>query len=111
MEKNWLLVLQKEQSKSVKSVILLTDISIAPQTYNEFELTEGEGADFELKLIGDYAYFAYQMPTNIDTDYENNGFLVETGKARLLPANPNTIKTFNANNTAKIYGQEEQNPV
>jgi hypothetical protein len=100
------MVLQKEQSpKAVQAVILLTDISAYPQTYNEFEITEGDLADFLLKLTGDYRYKVYQMPTNIDTDWENNGIFVELGKARLIAENDIEIPTYNGSQTAKIYGQ------
>lgn len=83
VEQNWLLRFNKDQGER-EYLLFVDDISVAPERYNEFVLSEGEetGDDISFIDLGDYKYEAYQMPDTNDTDY-TRGTLVEIGKMRL----------------------------
>lgn len=101
MEKNWLILFQNEQSKNISGFCLLSDLSTSPDSFNQFEITEG--IHVILGIVGDYQYSVYQMPTDTDTNYLSNGFLVETGKMRLIKENETEIKQYTSENDVKIF--------
>ena len=75
---NWLFVFKKDQGGQVYKSYL-TDVSLSPDNYNEFNLDEDELS----MMTGDYEYRAYQMPDGGSED-ESIGLLVEIGKARVV---------------------------
>jgi len=96
---NWLFVFALEQDDNYTYKSYLTDISLFPERYNNFTLTEG--TDITFKFNGDYEYTVYQMPDGGSTD-ESLGLLVETGKMRLKETETPT-PTFTADNLTNIY--------
>lgn len=80
---------------------MLTDLSVYPESYNKFLITEG--LDFTLGIVGDYKYFVYQMPDETDTDFTNNGYLVEQGKMRLLKEMDADAKQYTSENNVEIF--------
>lgn len=96
---NWLFVFELEQDDNYTYKLYLTDISLFPERYNNFTLTEG--TDITFRFLGDYKYKVYQMPDGGSTD-ESIGLLVETGKMRLKETETIT-PTFTADNLTSIY--------
>ena len=77
---NWLFRFINDQTQR-EYLTFLTDESEATERYNSFPFTEG--VDITFSELGDYAYYAYQMPDTDDTDY-TRGTLVEVGKVRVI---------------------------
>tara|TARA_R110000868_G_scaffold119142_4_gene315662 strand:+ start:5438 stop:5818 length:381 start_codon:yes stop_codon:yes gene_type:complete len=79
----WLFVFKLEQSQGDEEYskrVQFTDLSIETDRYNYFEITEG--VDITFDMVGFYEYYIFQMPDQISTD-ENDGLLVEVGKANI----------------------------
>jgi hypothetical protein len=100
---NWLFRFILEQDKSYEYLKFLTDENANFERYNLFTLVEPTDIDFKFK--GDYAYYIYQMPDTVDTDY-TRGTLVEQGKMRLLNIITPT-STFTPTTTTPIYDSSD----
>ena len=77
---NWLFRFISDQTQK-EYLTFLTDISTDTERYNSFTFIEGTDLTFD--TLGDYGYYAYQMPDTDDTDY-TRGTLVEVGKVRVI---------------------------
>jgi hypothetical protein len=95
---NWFFVFKKDQGGQVYKTYL-TDVSLSPENYNEFNLDEKE-----LNMMtGDYEYRAYQMPNGGSQD-ESIGLEVEIGKARVIKV-PVTVTSYTKTQT-EVKGYE-----
>jgi len=96
---NWLLRFVDEQSESYEYLVQLPDVAPPNQDrYNMFVLIEG--LDLTFDVLGDYQYFAYQMPDN--TIEWRKGHEVERGKMRLIDV-PQPVPTFRVDKTTQVY--------
>jgi hypothetical protein len=79
----YLFSLKSRQTDNVKNFIL-TDISIYPERYNEFEFTEGDTEATTLE-VGEHLYTIYAQidPNNLNPN--NSDEIVETGIFKVIP--------------------------
>jgi hypothetical protein len=79
----YLFSLKSRQTDNVKNFIL-TDISVYPERYNEFEFTEGDTEATTLE-VGEHLYTIYAQidPNNLNPN--NSDEIVETGIFKVIP--------------------------
>lgn len=99
----WLFVFKLEQAQGDEEYskrVQLVDLSLITDRYNYFEIIEG--VDITFDMVGFYEYYIYQMPNDTSTD-ENDGLLVEIGKANIL-GNEETNYTHSVATNTYING-------
>lgn len=100
---NWLFVFTLDQTSIVQARLQLLDVSPSPDSYNQFELTDGEGEQVNL-YAGDYRIDCYQMPDSNSTD-ETQGVRVEVTKARVFDSSPITAQSYSPPIDTEVYEQ------
>ena len=88
---NWLFVFYNEENLLNYQSVILSDVSLYKERFNEFSFTLP--TDLDLSVTGDYIYKVYEQTSEINLDPDLADNLCETGKALVIGTS--TTEYFN----------------